>query len=194
MAEEQNRTLQDKFMLRLPEGMREQLKSWASKSGRSLNAEIVHRLANSLENPRFSDFALGLGGELDDDLMISAAFNNRSLHEEMIYRLKQTLTPETTLIGELERKAWDARQKYDEIMKLFIQLTPEERRLLEERSEIMDYAKREKVKAKNIGEFVRLNPIGGRGRVILTQPKSDYSPIVGSESKNNKTPISDMTD
>lgn len=38
----------DRFMLRLPDGMREQLKKLAADHGRSLNAEIVARLEESL--------------------------------------------------------------------------------------------------------------------------------------------------
>lgn len=34
----------DKFMLRFPSGMREQIKEESNKNGRSMNAEIVHRL------------------------------------------------------------------------------------------------------------------------------------------------------
>jgi hypothetical protein len=37
----------DKFQLRLPEGMREKIKEAAKESGRSMNAEIVHRLEES---------------------------------------------------------------------------------------------------------------------------------------------------
>lgn len=39
----------DKFMLRLPEGMRHHIAEAAKKNGRSMNAEIVQRLALSLE-------------------------------------------------------------------------------------------------------------------------------------------------
>ncbi|MBU1313593.1 MAG: Arc family DNA-binding protein [Alphaproteobacteria bacterium] len=179
MVEDQNRTYQDKFMLRMPDGMRERLKDEASKSGRSMNAEIVHRLANSLESPQFNDFALGLGEELDFSLMVAANYSGRSLQEEMIYRLQQSLAPETTLIRELEQKAWDARRQYDEMMKLFVQLTPEERRLLEERAEIAEFARKAKVSSRNIGKFVKLNPIGNRGRYHLRLPQSDYTPILG---------------
>jgi hypothetical protein len=49
MAEDQNRTLQDKFMLRLPDGMRDRLKDAAAENNRSLNAEIVSRLAESFD-------------------------------------------------------------------------------------------------------------------------------------------------
>lgn len=48
MAEDQNRTLQDKFMLRLPEGMRQEIKSAADSNKRSMNAEIIARLEASL--------------------------------------------------------------------------------------------------------------------------------------------------
>lgn len=42
--------LADKFMLRLPPGMRETLKEAAEENGRSMNAEIVQRLKSSLPN------------------------------------------------------------------------------------------------------------------------------------------------
>ncbi|MDH0907582.1 Arc family DNA-binding protein [Rhizobium pusense] len=38
----------DQFPLRLPDGMREQIKIAAERNGRSMNAEIVTRLENSL--------------------------------------------------------------------------------------------------------------------------------------------------
>lgn len=39
----------DKFMLRLPDGMREAIRLAAEANNRSMNAEIVARLAESLE-------------------------------------------------------------------------------------------------------------------------------------------------
>ncbi len=41
----------DKVLLRLPDGMRDRLKEAASENGRSLNAEIVQRLQQSLSGP-----------------------------------------------------------------------------------------------------------------------------------------------
>ena len=38
----------DQFMLRMPEGMREQLRTAAAEHGRSMNTEIVERLAETL--------------------------------------------------------------------------------------------------------------------------------------------------
>ncbi len=181
MAEDQNRTLQDKFMLRLPEGMREHLKAEASKSGRSMNAEIVHRLANSLENPSFADMTIGLGDEdLDWHLMYEANKSGRSLRDEMIHQLERSMKGvQPNLISELEDRAYEARKKYEEILAIFIQLTPEERRLLEERAEIAEIARKLKIKSKSIGEFVRLNPIGKRQHYVLPKPIPDYSPILG---------------
>lgn len=43
----------DKFMLRLPDGMRNRLKSEAAENNRSLNAEIVARLERSLSDDMF---------------------------------------------------------------------------------------------------------------------------------------------
>ena len=44
MAEQQNRTLTDQFMLRLPDGMRDRIKAAAYNSKRSMNAEILETL------------------------------------------------------------------------------------------------------------------------------------------------------
>lgn len=44
MAEEQNRALNDKFMLRLPDGMRDQIKVAAEANNRSMNTEIIATL------------------------------------------------------------------------------------------------------------------------------------------------------
>lgn len=44
MSEDQNRTLKDQFMLRLPDGMRDRIKAAAEANNRSMNAEIVATL------------------------------------------------------------------------------------------------------------------------------------------------------
>lgn len=43
---------QDKFVLRLPDGMRDRIKSAAAKSGRSMNAEIVSALEGYFPEPK----------------------------------------------------------------------------------------------------------------------------------------------
>lgn len=44
MAEEQNRSWNDRYMLRLPDGMRDRIKAAAEANNRSMNAEIVATL------------------------------------------------------------------------------------------------------------------------------------------------------
>ena len=52
MSESENRTLQDKFMLRLPDGMRERIKAVAEANNRSMNSEIVATLEEKYPAPR----------------------------------------------------------------------------------------------------------------------------------------------
>ena len=40
----------DKFMVRLPPGVREQIKALAKENGRSMNAEVVQRLKEVLKH------------------------------------------------------------------------------------------------------------------------------------------------
>lgn len=42
---------QDKYVLRLPDGMRDRIKAAAESNNRSMNAEIVARLQATLETP-----------------------------------------------------------------------------------------------------------------------------------------------
>jgi len=50
-------------MLRLPDGMRDQLRFLAESNNRSMNSEIVHRLEHSLNAPDFH--VDGIGHTLD---------------------------------------------------------------------------------------------------------------------------------
>ncbi|WP_068951558.1 Arc family DNA-binding protein [Pararhizobium polonicum] len=45
----------DKYLLRMPEGMREQLKEAAKRNNRSMNAEIVARIEASFTNLHMTD-------------------------------------------------------------------------------------------------------------------------------------------
>ncbi len=44
MQRAQNREFNDKFILRLPDGMRDRIKRAAAQEGRSMNAQIVQHL------------------------------------------------------------------------------------------------------------------------------------------------------
>ncbi|MEH3117099.1 MAG: Arc family DNA-binding protein [Methylorubrum populi] len=58
MADETPAREQDKFVLRLPDGMRDRLKAEAEANGRSMNAEIIARLQVSLSTQHYFDYSL----------------------------------------------------------------------------------------------------------------------------------------
>jgi len=73
----------DKFMLRFPEGMREHIAALAKHNGRSMNAEIISRLEESLESQeRAFDMLADIRGQLTamGELMI-AQEERREPHE-----------------------------------------------------------------------------------------------------------------
>lgn len=63
MTDTENRTLSDKFMLRLPDGMRDRIKAAAEAANRSMNAEIVATLEEKYPAP--PNFLESLEGMLD---------------------------------------------------------------------------------------------------------------------------------
>lgn len=69
--------LQDKFNLRLPDGMREAIAERAKANGRSMNSEIVQILQETLE----ADKVIAESDLVDFD-STKAAFNATSSHEE----------------------------------------------------------------------------------------------------------------
>jgi hypothetical protein len=60
----------DKFMLRLPDGMRERIAEVAKANGRSMNAEIVARIEASLAAPAREALG-GIGGKWSKFLTIN---------------------------------------------------------------------------------------------------------------------------
>jgi hypothetical protein len=70
---EENRNLTDKFMLRLPDGMRDAIKESAKKNNRSMNAEIVVALETFLDI---------IGGKPLRDYDKLESFDHRGLPEE----------------------------------------------------------------------------------------------------------------
>ncbi|CAD5108582.1 hypothetical protein PSEWESI4_02871 [Pseudomonas carbonaria] len=70
----------DKFVVRLPEGMRERIADIARNHHRSMNSEIIARLEQSMLQE----------GALDDDLSLSHDRPELSLHErELLQRFRQ---------------------------------------------------------------------------------------------------------
>jgi len=61
---------QDKFMLRMPEGMREQIRLSAEHYGRSMNAEIVARLRESFDSEKQLEEVSKASATLDQKLAV----------------------------------------------------------------------------------------------------------------------------
>lgn len=78
----------DKFMLRFPEGMRDELKTTAELLGRSMNAEIIQRLKRSFQEDRDERIKLALPGDLWNSLMADASMNDLSMEERAIQILQ----------------------------------------------------------------------------------------------------------
>lgn len=56
MAENQNRTLTEQFMLRLPDGMRSRIKAVADANQRSMNSEILAILEEKFPAPKLDPY------------------------------------------------------------------------------------------------------------------------------------------
>lgn len=71
----------DQYMLRFPDGMREQLKDIAASNGRSLNAEIIHRLQTTLDIDKLDEPPRGnVAAEIRDDALEAFAKLGRYLN------------------------------------------------------------------------------------------------------------------
>lgn len=74
----------DRFMLRLPDGMRDRIKAAAEANNRSMNAEIVARLSNE-----GSGLTQVLPPSLFYRISLEAAYSRRSVEAEMIAALEE---------------------------------------------------------------------------------------------------------
>lgn len=80
---------QDKFVLRFPDGMRDLIKASAAASGRSMNAEIIHRLEKS-----YADETLKEMEEVSDEIRRDhlEARLKKALMERLLYELGSDLS------------------------------------------------------------------------------------------------------
>ncbi len=78
----------EKFMLRMPEGMRERIAREAKANGRSMNAELIARIEQSFEDDTVWDQLVGQVDELERD------FENRIQElERAMYDVTHHLFP-----------------------------------------------------------------------------------------------------
>jgi Arc-like DNA binding domain len=68
MSNKPQRQLEEKFVVRLPDGMREQIANQARGNLRSMNSEIIHRLGQTTE----LEEALDRANKIIDQLLVSS--------------------------------------------------------------------------------------------------------------------------
>lgn len=80
----------DQFIVRFPEGLRDLIKRSADEAGRSMNAEIVHRLLSSYENQQSMAEAFR-GASLEDlAAYLAKLFEDvHSMQRVIEYKLKE---------------------------------------------------------------------------------------------------------
>lgn len=109
---------QDKYVIRLPDGMRERLKADAEASNRSMNAEIVARLEDfpnlrtalgvtTRENARLRDENERLGWELDRLTEVQERFFNKDGSKKPVLAIPQPLLDRIQLAAEQNHRSLD---------------------------------------------------------------------------------------
>ncbi len=69
---------QNRFLVRMPDGMRDRIRDAAAENGRSMNAEIIYRLQTTLE---MDDYVPKLNAQVDDTAL--------ELARALVQRLEQ---------------------------------------------------------------------------------------------------------
>lgn len=169
---------QDKYIVRMPEGMREQIKKEATNSGRTMNAEIVHRLNSTLPSGDNYKLNVELEKHLAKEVLATASLHDlapdrliagiiedhfRGKTSDFSYENKnpdETLFKHQKLILELDRLASELEtdfllylQKLTQI-KLFAKLIVSQRdggvpaEVLQSANEILDMVKIEEEVAR----------------------------------------------
>jgi len=101
-----NSRIADKFVVRLPNGMREQVAVVARKNHRSMNSEIIDRLEQSLLNAQFEPARQMLDGAIDTE------------------GLKAELSRAYRVIDRLLQNAIPTQDDIQEVLHLFRQQAP----------------------------------------------------------------------
>jgi hypothetical protein len=89
MSEDTPAKFQDKYILRLPDGMREYLKEAAKKNKRSLNAEIVDRLQRTMVVDEIVDEKRSITPDKKYRLSLKEALRQASLLQEVLQYLDE---------------------------------------------------------------------------------------------------------
>lgn len=101
----------DKFMLRMPEGLRDRLKAEAEASKRSMNAEIIARLEASLD-PIISRVSVN---ELSDDELRDRYVEINRVFNEVAEKLAPVVKNMNVFIGALNERGIGPRQENEKL-------------------------------------------------------------------------------
>lgn len=99
MADDATGRDSDKFMLRLPDGMRDRLKAAAEANKRSMNAEIIARIESTLEAQSLDDQA---AIELRDELVQEFSLAIRIVNSLKRYVDEGNVLTDTYLAGTIK--------------------------------------------------------------------------------------------
>lgn len=81
---------QDKFVLRMPDGMRDRISAAAKENGRSMNAEISYRLSLSVPSSVTIRTQLRMPADLHNRIQDACKESGRSMNAETVYRLQES--------------------------------------------------------------------------------------------------------
>jgi hypothetical protein len=93
MARQTNSRDADKFVVRLPDGLRERIAAAAAGHLRSMNSEVVARLLESIDadaNAQAGAVTVYLPELVASEIADLARLNDRSINGEITYRLKRS--------------------------------------------------------------------------------------------------------
>ena len=94
----------DKFMLRLPDGMRDRLRDNAAKNGRTMNAEVIAELEKALGAGEVQRAAAGMAGAIEQ---LTLWLRLRALSEQVLRMREIQHTPDEfmRLVAKMEQEA-----------------------------------------------------------------------------------------
>ncbi|MCO6386217.1 Arc family DNA-binding protein [Aliihoeflea sp. 40Bstr573] len=105
------RTKSDGFMLRLPDGMRDQLREAADNNGRSMNSEIIARIDRSFED----GLPMPIGLKLQ--LKSAAEVNERPVRDEVVARLEASFEERSQADISALNEANARAEKFERLMR-----------------------------------------------------------------------------
>lgn len=144
----------DKFMLRLPHGVRERIAALAKESGRSMNAEIVARLQSSFEAGADPAFDVRVREQMNEARLdaVRSQMYTVEMHVEVLSQRLDTIRREKRSMAEheaAEQRLAVATQELEQLRRRQAILIEESRELSNQYSAAVDPARKAAERAAN---------------------------------------------